>query len=173
MPAGLHLASVATSIAAFRAFHPVIRKTHPFRDHSTSLLNVFDPSRPHSGRLGSKTSILFYELRADFAQKLERIDPRFVSVAEIDLVGVVANRRHGGCSHRSSFFGLQNVEDGGRLSSFGPACGAWAAIAQCAPRYPMRGTVVPFDEECVVVAFERFEHEVLGAILHDAAHYTA
>src|SRR5204862_4812627 len=46
---------------------------------------------------------------ANFAQKFERKNARLMAVAEIDLIGVVSDREHGGAPNRPASFGFGDI----------------------------------------------------------------
>src|SRR5262249_4842044 len=95
-------------------------------------------------------------LFAELTQKLKRVDSRLVTVAEVDLVGVVSDGRHGGRPDGARLPRLQDVEDRGRLGSLMPASSAGTPVAQRAPGNSVRDPVAPLDQQCLAISLERF-----------------
>ena len=105
----------------------------------------------------------------ELAQQLERINPCFVAVAEIDLVGVVADRGHGRGANRPGFVWFQYVEYGRGLGPFVPASGARTAIAQDPPGDAMCDAIVPLHEQRFAVSLKRFQGQAFRRVVHGAS----
>src|SRR5262249_9190334 len=88
-------------------------------------------------------------------QQLERIDTGVVAVAELDRIGIVADRLHSCNCQRPSVAGREDWQEAGwRLglrSLLATAC-AWASIAQLTHRVFSALTVAPLNHQAAIAA---------------------
>ena len=106
---------------------------------------------------------------SDFAKEFKRKNAGFMAIAEIDLIGVISDRKHARRADWPDFFGIENVEGGRRLGfgSIFPAGGAGASVAQRSPRDFMADAVAPTRQERLAVSFEGNKRWIFVGLGHE------
>src|SRR5437016_4346967 len=84
-----------------------------------------------------------------FPEAFEGVNPRVMSIAPGDLIGVVTDRRHGHWSEWHQFIGLQDPKRILGLGTFLTTTGTRAVVAQMLPAIDAAVTVLPLDNQAV------------------------